>query len=530
MASNNNILINVLANTQQLTSGMRRAENTVTKSAKIMKTAMLSFAGVFIAGTLKNSILDTFSELDKIGKTADKLGIATDALIGLQHGAEQSGISIQALNTSLQRSTRRISEASAGYGSAQSALKELGLNAKALNDLSPDEQLNAIADAMLNTTSKADKLRLSIALFDTEGANMVNLLANGSRGLQAFNDDADELGLTMDRGVIKSVEDANDGMDRLTKAFTASGTALKVQLAPYITVLSNNLTRLLISMSKSASGAGLLKDSMLGLAKFVLTISSALQTSYGGFNAIYALIKKSQAQNKFNIEGTAQAQKALTDATNNYNEALKANTQNQIDFGNVMRGTDETTKNLIKEFNTLIAKYDGIRDAGNKLALNAGKPFKDITIQAEETNTLLKSVENTAGSGLTSAFRNSLDGAVSWGDTFQSIIKDVLAQLIKVLVIQKAIGAISGAYSNLTESASGVATQSATSSLASTATNQRGLNVNVVNNVGASVGISERGGDLNVIIDAVNDNIANGIQRNTSPISQALETSYGLSR
>ena len=137
--------------------------------------------------------------------------------------------------------------------------------------------------------------------------------------------------------------------------------------------------------------------------------------------------------------------------------------------------------------------------------------------------------------GIAGGFRKMLDGAVNWGDTFKNIIKDIIAQLIKVLVVQKAVNALAGAIggsggSDISSSVASAGTGSITSGATSVLSKQRGLNVNVVNNANATVGIQERGGDLNVIIDAVNNDIANGIQRNTSPISQALESSYGLSR
>ena len=119
------------------------------------------------------------------------------ALIGLQHAAEQAGIATTTMDTSLQRMVRRISEVNAtGAGVAKNALAELGLSVKELASLRPEEQLGKIGDAMNGMANQSDKVRLAMALFDTEGVAMINMLQDGSAGLKAMAADADYLGIT----------------------------------------------------------------------------------------------------------------------------------------------------------------------------------------------------------------------------------------------------------------------------------------------------------------------------------------------
>src|SRR5690554_4306600 len=118
------------------------------------------------------------TEIDATAKSARKLGLTFDQLSDLRFAADIEGIAN--IDTAIQRATRRISEAAAGKGAAQGALAELGLSAEKLNQLNPEAQLEAIAQAFQQVENDADRLRLAVKLFDSEGADMVRLLDGGA--------------------------------------------------------------------------------------------------------------------------------------------------------------------------------------------------------------------------------------------------------------------------------------------------------------------------------------------------------------
>ena len=101
----------------------------VTGSLFSMQGAILTAVGVGGLGALIKSSLAVG---DALGKTADKLGTTTEALAGLRHAADLTGVSNKTLDTSMQRLTRRLSEAKAGTGAAVKGLDALGLSAEYL--------------------------------------------------------------------------------------------------------------------------------------------------------------------------------------------------------------------------------------------------------------------------------------------------------------------------------------------------------------------------------------------------------------
>lgn len=181
--------------------------------------SLLGFSGAALSlGAAIAVFRSTAEEMDKIGKTSAKLGIATDKLTSLHHAASQTGVSVDTLNMAIQRMVRRIAEANVGTGEAKGAIEELGLSTETFFNASPDEQFRQVADAMQGVKSQADKVRLSMKLFDSEGVALVNTLALGRSGLDQMEDEARSLGVAVDADMVKSFEKFNDAVDRLAKS------------------------------------------------------------------------------------------------------------------------------------------------------------------------------------------------------------------------------------------------------------------------------------------------------------------------
>lgn len=188
-------------------------------------------AGVAAAAALTKM---SMQNIDNLAKTADKIGITTQALGGLRHAAELTGVSASTMDMAMQRLTRRVSEAANGTGEAKDALIELGINAEILEQLPLDKQMEVIADRMKGVEKQSDKVRLAMKLFDSEGVAVVNTLASGSAGLKIMAKEADALGITVGRVDAAKIEMANDAGTRAKGVFTGLGNQLAVAFSPII--------------------------------------------------------------------------------------------------------------------------------------------------------------------------------------------------------------------------------------------------------------------------------------------------------
>jgi hypothetical protein len=255
MANENvNIVLRAVDKTKGTFKAVTAGLNMVKRAAFSLQSGLLAVGGVAGMGYL---IRQSMNVTDQLGKTASKIGITTQALGGLRHAADLTGVASNTLDMALQRMVRRVSEAAGGTGEAVKALQELNLDAAKLEELSPDQQFKAIADAMENVTGQADKVRLAMRLFDSEGVALVNTLKGGSAAIAEMEREAEMLGLRMNSQVVAGVESANDSISKLSKFISGVFHQAVAQLAPVIQTVTENIKEwMLIKIDEHGGVAG----------------------------------------------------------------------------------------------------------------------------------------------------------------------------------------------------------------------------------------------------------------------------------
>lgn len=248
MATIATLAVSLTARTNRFNRRMRRARGNVNRfSSSIWRSSrrMVKWGsvlmGIAAGGGLTLLMRRAFMTADSLAKTADKLGIGTEALAGFHHAAKLSGIETRTFDMALQRVTRRISEAAHGTGEAKDAIKELGLDAVALAAKSGEERFYAVVDALDRVKDSGDLVRLAFKLFDSEGVAVINMLKKGSAGLREWRRDAESLGLTMTRLDLGVIEGANDSLFRLRQLFHGVALAIARHIAPTVTHFANEI-------------------------------------------------------------------------------------------------------------------------------------------------------------------------------------------------------------------------------------------------------------------------------------------------
>ena len=247
MATVGSLFINVKARTASFSKKMKGVRGTITRMAtgfvglavKVAKFAAV-LGGVALAAIVAFTRAGIKS-VDMLGKTADKLGLLPKHLQALRLAATSTGITVETLDMALQRMARRVGEAAVGTGEAQGALKELGLDAKALNQLSTDKVFHKISDAMEGVTNAQDRLRLAMKLFDSEGAALHVTMKGGSAALKEYARINKDLGMELEFSQVKVVEKAATKLGFLKSVWGSLGNFLAVEFAPILIKISNKI-------------------------------------------------------------------------------------------------------------------------------------------------------------------------------------------------------------------------------------------------------------------------------------------------
>lgn len=240
------------------------------------------------AGATAALVKMRMSAVDNLAKTADKLGVTTEALAGLQHAAEISGVSTETMNMALQRMTRRVAEAAMGTGEAKGALEELNINADALAKLPLDQQMNVVADAMQGVEKQSDRVRLAMKLFDSEGVALVNTLAGGSGGLKEMAEEANKLGIAISRVDAAMIEQANDDVLRAKSVFQGFGNQIATELSPLISELAANFYQTALDSNEAGNVGSRVAQALVNGFGYVANAVHGLKIAINGIRFVFA--------------------------------------------------------------------------------------------------------------------------------------------------------------------------------------------------------------------------------------------------
>lgn len=208
----------------------------------------LTAGAAMTAALIKNGLAVT----DTLGKTADKLNVATEKLQGLRHAAEITGAGSDKLDKGLEKLTIRVSEAAAGSGVAAKSFNALGLSADQLVAKSPDEIFEIVSDRMNRVESSTQKAKIAYDIFGRSGVDLINTMALGSEGLAEMQREAEAAGVAIGRIDVAKAEIANDSMFRVRQQVQGFSQHLAIGAAPIITKVSE----LLFDMGQEAGGMG----------------------------------------------------------------------------------------------------------------------------------------------------------------------------------------------------------------------------------------------------------------------------------
>lgn len=282
MATIGSLSINLSTDTSSFTAGMQKAASTLDQfsqsAGKAAGAGLARLASLVndVAIKLRSMATNAMQSIDATAKLSDRLGVSTQSLVGLQYAGSLAGASTEEMNSAMQRMTRILGEAASSSGSAAGKLSELGvsndalaemglsggkvaltlqalgLNAKDLVSMGPEQSFLKIADAMKGLQNSSQQAQVAQELFGRGGMGMVNVLQQGSGALRAQMEEANKLGITYSRVDAAKVEMANQAIIKVQAATSALGTQLAIGLAPFIEAIESKFLVMKLSGTSAA--------------------------------------------------------------------------------------------------------------------------------------------------------------------------------------------------------------------------------------------------------------------------------------
>lgn len=181
-----------------------------------------------------------FSQVgDAVQKMAARTGLSTEAVSALGFAAGQSGTDIGTLEKGVRTMQRTLDDAANIGGRAAEAFTRLGVDIDALQQMSPEQQFMALADALSAVEDPGERAALAMQIFGRAGAALLPMFADGAGGIEALMRQAEQLGIVMDQETADSAARLNDSIGELQTAFKAVVVTVGAAVAPAMSGLAS---------------------------------------------------------------------------------------------------------------------------------------------------------------------------------------------------------------------------------------------------------------------------------------------------
>jgi len=199
-----------------------------------------AFIGIRAAAQSFNAAIAMGGQLNDLsartGETAGNLAI-------LQRAFENAGAGAEAVGPTINRLQRAIVEAGEGGKEQSEAFGKLGLNLERLKDLTPTEQLQAVARALQGVGNDSDRSAIAMQLLGRSGGELLPLLRAMGVELDIARKQLGSTPQVMDR-VTASFDTIGDNFAAIGEKGKEFAAGLLEQVAPALVDLSTRLANI----------------------------------------------------------------------------------------------------------------------------------------------------------------------------------------------------------------------------------------------------------------------------------------------
>lgn len=235
-----NVIMDIAAKTTSFESAITRVERRFETLTSLAKSATGVLGGLFAFHGIEEFVRGTLEAGEAMAQAAQKAGVGVAAFSQLGYAAKLSNVSLEALSQGFKKMEIAVSK-----GDAVEAFRAIGVSVERLRQLNPDQQFQVIAEALSKMGDAADRARAVRDIFGKGGDELLPVLLQGAKGIQALRDEADQLGITLDEVGAQSLVRAKESMEKLDASSSALGRTLVEKLGPALTATEDGIRKML---------------------------------------------------------------------------------------------------------------------------------------------------------------------------------------------------------------------------------------------------------------------------------------------
>lgn len=278
------------AGVNQASASMKRLERDV-RGLRGGLSTLTAISGTQLFGSIASGAMSAARSLvgmasasmDAIGNQRDlaaRLGLTYGELSGLTLAGEQVGVSMEAIGGAVTRAEVAFTKAAAGSATARAAFERMGLSVEELNGMSAAERFQAIAQAISELPTPAERSAAAVALFGRAGAQLLPMFEQGAAGIQAAMQEADAFGLALNSVQASNVDAMGDAFTRAQAAVKGVVDQVVAYLAPAVTAVTEAFLTLIKGVGGQNIGAAI-GEAILGGARYLAQVADFLIANVG---------------------------------------------------------------------------------------------------------------------------------------------------------------------------------------------------------------------------------------------------------
>lgn len=284
--------VELATNDSKLTAGLKAAQaklNAFGQGVAAVGASMLAVGGAATGALVAAAKL--FSDQgDAIAKLAKRTGLSTEAVSELGYAAELSGTDIGTVEIAIRKMQIAVTDAANGNKAAIETFDRLGVSVDQLRGLTPDQQLEILADRLAAISDPATRAALAQDLFGKSGTQLIPMLEEGSAGLRNMRKEAVALGLSVGGKTAASAEVLNDSIGRLKATLNAVVFNTGAAVAPLLADLADKTAIVVAGVVEWIKANPGVVETALQIAAAVAAVGVVLGVVGGAIVALGAVI------------------------------------------------------------------------------------------------------------------------------------------------------------------------------------------------------------------------------------------------
>lgn len=251
--------VRILVTADDRASGAIEAVKTRTVAAGVAIGNVLSDVGQDLVRWTADAITSFADVGSQIYDLSARTGLGAEALSELKFAAEQSGSSLEGIETALRKMNSTLYDAGAGSDTAARALDGLGLSLSQLEGGTVQDNFDKILVALSETEDATTRAALATDIFGRSGTQLLPMLAQGVGGLEDMRNKAHELGVVFDTEAAAKADAMGDAMDELKARMHGLAFQAGAALGPALV----NIAAVLVNVVSAIANS---KEAMVGFA------------------------------------------------------------------------------------------------------------------------------------------------------------------------------------------------------------------------------------------------------------------------